>query len=110
MHVYMCIDIFIYTTIVIMLMVKVTVVMRIGGKWCSAVSHRLPDRVGTNGPVAEVPQFSLRNVHGKVWSTYEKQITNVATCGNIWQHVRTKSNKLQNVAARAHRWQVVLSC
>ena len=37
-------------------------------------AHRLPDGVGTNGIVAEVPQFPLMNIHGEIWAT------NVKTC------------------------------
>ena len=53
--------------------------------------HRLPDGVGTNGVVAEVPQFPLMIFHGKMFATYD----------NIWQHVTTCDNILQNVATRA---------
>ena len=37
------------------------------------VGRRLPDGVGTNGFVAEVPRFPLMNFHGKVWAARGKQ-------------------------------------
>ena len=40
------------------------------------ISLQLPDGVGTNGVIAEVPRFPIAGFHGKAW----------AKCG---QHART---------------------
>ena len=62
-----------------------------------SATHRLPDGVGTNGVVAEVPRLPLMNFHGKMSATCEQILQNVvrkcskhvAKCGEMWQHVRT---------------------
>ena len=48
--------------------------------------------LGTNGVVAEVPQFPLINFHGKMWANHDNIWQYVTTCDkqyNMWQHVRT---------------------
>ena len=61
------------------------------------ISWQLPGGVGTNGVVAEVPQFTLMNFHGKM----------SAKCGNILQNVTTCGNISQNAATCAHSKQIL---
>ena len=57
------------------------------------LSHWLPDGVGTNGVVAEVPRFPLMSYHGRMW---QHVTTNMANCGNT---LALKTNKCAAVAA-----------
>ena len=50
---------------------------------------KLPNRVRTNGVVAEALPSPLMNFRGKMWATYEQ---NVATCAKMRQHVRLKQH------------------
>ena len=51
-----------------------------------------PDGVGTNGVVAEVPQFHLMNLHGEMLAKCDKLLQHVVKRGKIWQNAATRAH------------------
>ena len=64
-----------------------------GGTCAARASRRLPDGIGTNGAVREVPQFRMINFNGNMWqhggNMWLHVWASVATCARLKQHTAT---------------------